>query len=114
MTGSAVPAGPAGYQGDDVQQLRREIELTRARLGAAVGQLAARADVKGRARARAAELAGRIKGAAARGRHAAPGSARQALSRGASTAREHRAPISVAAGALLAVAALAIWQRGKR
>lgn len=112
--GSALPGQSAGRQADDAQQVREEIELTRERLGAAVEQLAAKADVKGRARARAAELAGRVKGAAARGRHAAPGSVRQALSAGAGTAREHWAPLSLVAGAVLAVTALALWQRGKR
>lgn len=112
--GSALPEESAGRQADDAQQLRQEIELTRKRLGAAVEQLAAKADVKGRARAQAAELAGRVKSAAVRGRHAAPGSARRALSTGASTAREHWAPLSLAAGAVLAVTALAVWQRGKR
>jgi ABC-type hemin transport system substrate-binding protein len=98
--GSALPEGPASHQADDVQQLRREIELTRERLGATVEQLAAKADLKSRARAQAAELAGRVKTAAAKAR---PG-----------TAREKRVLFSVAAGAGLAVTALVIWQRRKR
>jgi hypothetical protein len=97
--GSAIPEGPAGRQGGDVQQLRREIELTRARLGATVEQLAAKADLRGRAGAQAAELAGRVKTAAAKG---------------AGTARQKWVLLSVAAGAGLAVTALAIWHRGKR
>jgi hypothetical protein len=112
--GSALPEQPAGRLAGDAQQIRQEIELTRERLGAAVEQLAARADMKGRARARAAELGGRVKSAAARGRQAAAGSARRALSTGAGTAREHWAPLSLAAGAVLAVTALAVWRRGKR
>jgi hypothetical protein len=112
--GSALPEQSGGRLAGDAQQVRQEIELTRERLGAAVEQLAAKADVKSRARARAAELAGRIKGAAARGRQAAPRSVRQAMSKGASTAREHWAPLSLVAGAVLAVTALAVWQRGKR
>ena len=112
--GGALPEESAGHQADEAQQLREEIELTRERLGAAVGQLAARADVKSRARAQAAELAGRVKTAAAKARQAAPGPARQAISQGAGIAREKWALFSVAAGAVLAVAALVIWQRGKR
>jgi hypothetical protein len=92
----------------------REIELTRERLGAMVEQLSARADLKNRAGTQAAELAGRVKTAAAKARQGVPGSARQAVSWGAGTAREKRVPLSVAAGAALAVTALAIWQRGKR
>ena len=114
MTGNPLPEESAGRRADDAQRLRQEIELTRERLGAAVEQLAAKADVKGRARAQAAELAGRVQGAAARGRHAAPGSVRQALSAGAGTARDYWAPLSLVAGAVLAVTALAVWQRGKR
>jgi hypothetical protein len=51
-----VEEGPA-----DEAELRQEIEQTRGQLGETVEQLAAKTDVKGRARARAAELAGRMK-----------------------------------------------------
>jgi hypothetical protein len=43
---------------DDEQKLREDIEQTRERLGETVDQLAAKADVKERARAKAAALAG--------------------------------------------------------
>jgi len=46
---------------DDVQQLEQEIEQTREQLGETVEQLAAKADVKGRARAKAAEVSERVK-----------------------------------------------------
>jgi Protein of unknown function (DUF3618) len=52
----AAPAAPA-----DAQELRQEIERTREQLGETVEQLAAKADVKSRARAKAAELSGRVK-----------------------------------------------------
>jgi hypothetical protein len=52
----------------DAGQLRQEIERTREQLGETVEQLAAKADVKGRARAKAAGLAGRVKGEAAQAR----------------------------------------------
>jgi hypothetical protein len=46
---------------DDAQQLQQEIERTREQLGETVEQLAAKADVKARARDKAAELSGRAK-----------------------------------------------------
>jgi hypothetical protein len=112
--GSALPGRSAGHQADEAQQLRQEIALTREHLGATVEQLASRANVKSRARAQAAEMAGRVKTAAAKARHAAPVSARQAVSQGVGTAREKWVLFSVVASAGLAVTALAIWQRRKR
>jgi hypothetical protein len=53
-------------------------------------------------------------GEAARAPQAVPGSARQAMSKAAGVARDKRVLCSVAAGVALAVAALVIWQRGKR
>lgn len=105
-----VVQGPAG---DDAQQLREEIERTREHLGETVEQLAARLDVKGRARAEAAELTDRVKRAGTRARQAAPGYAKRALAQGTKKAREQRVPLSVAAGVILAVF-LVIWQRRKR
>ena len=52
----------------DEQELREDIEQIRERLGETVDQLAAKADVKSRARAKAAELAGRAKNTAATSR----------------------------------------------
>jgi type VI protein secretion system component VasF len=43
------------------QGLQAEIEQTRAKLGETVQQLAAKADVKSRARAKAADVTGRLK-----------------------------------------------------
>jgi hypothetical protein len=54
LTGVAAPP-------DDLRQLEAEIERTREQLGATVQELAARADVKTRARAKAAEVTGRVK-----------------------------------------------------
>jgi Protein of unknown function (DUF3618) len=72
VTDSGLPEESAGHQASDVQQLTEEIERARERLGAAVEQLAARADVKSRARAQAADLAGRARSAGAKaGRQAA-------------------------------------------
>jgi hypothetical protein len=52
----------------DEAELRQEIERTREQLGETVDQLAAKTDVQGRARAKAAELAGRAKSTAGQAR----------------------------------------------
>ena len=106
-----VVHGPAG---DDAQQLREEIELTREHLGATVEQLAAKLDVKSRAQAEAAELSARLKRAGARARQAAPGYARQAVAQGKKTAREQRVPLAVASGVVAVAVAVVIWQRSRR
>jgi Protein of unknown function (DUF3618) len=66
------PAGPEGVldgtaPGDE-QELREEIEQTREQLGETVEQLVAKTDLKGRARAKAARLTGRVKGSTAQAR----------------------------------------------
>ena len=87
-----VPAVP-----DDVQAIRAEIEQTREHLGATVEQLAARVDVKARARSGATKLA------------------RQARSQVASLTSEYRVPLAATAAGVLAVAvSLTIWQRLRR
>lgn len=105
----------ASEQTGDAKQLREEIERTREHLGETVEQLAAKADVKGRAQAKAAELAGQVtrqaRTAVAQGREQAA----QARKQGADAARKHRVPLSAAvAGVLLAAVAVIIWQRSKR
>lgn len=57
----AVPGPP-----DDAQGLQQEIERTREHLGQTVEALVAKVDIKARARAKAAELAGRVSAAASR------------------------------------------------
>jgi hypothetical protein len=105
----------ASGQPGDAQQLREEIERTREHLGETVEQLAAKADVKGRAQARAAELAGQVtrqaRNAVTHGREQAA----QARKQGAGAARQYRVPLSaaVAAGFLAAVAFI-VWQRSRR
>ena len=142
--GSGLSAAP-----DDAQQLREEIEQTRGQLGETVEQLAAKADVKSRAQAKAAEVSSRVKSTASRGQQeaaaragnarsqlvdktaaaghkavsaggagkdelqsritaagtplweATPESLRRAAAKGASSARQHRVPLAVAAGVLI-------------
>lgn len=133
-----------GLPAIDAERLRQEIEQTRENLGATVEQLVAKADVKSRAQAKAAELAEQAKSAvaqareqaaaragsargalaaktadarrkAAGARHAAPGPVRQTAARGAVMARQYWAPLSAAAAAgLLAATAFIIWQRGRQ
>jgi hypothetical protein len=89
---NALPGESAGKGPDAAQQLRDEIEHTRDALGDTVAQLSAKVDVKSRARAQIS-------------------AARQAVSKGVGFAGKQWVPFSAAAGAVLAIAALAIWQR---
>lgn len=99
----------ARHEADDAQQLREEIEHTREALGASVEQLAAKADVQGRARAQAAAVAGRMRTAAAKAREQALTGA-GIVSKGASIGRKQWLPLSAAAGAL-AIAAVGFRHR---
>jgi hypothetical protein len=96
----------------DEGQLKAEIEQTRERLGATVEQLAAKADVKSRARAKASEVAGRVKDATARGRKQATRPTRQAVAKGTDVARDYRVPLSL--GAVALVTAYLAWRWRKR
>lgn len=118
----------------DEAGLRQEIERTREQLGETVEQLAAKTDVQGRARAKAAELAGRAKGTtaqartqaaaqfgnvrgqlqarAAPAREAIPEPLRRAVAKGASTAQQRRVPLATAAVTLIAgYLAFRWWRR---
>jgi Protein of unknown function (DUF3618) len=67
-----APAGDAAAaRPDDPQALSQEIERTREQLGQTVAALAAKADVKVRAREKAGQVAGRLKTTAARRRQQA-------------------------------------------
>ena len=83
MTGEGRAAVP-----HDEQELRTQIERTREQLGQTVEQLAAKADVKSMARAKAADLAGRAKGL---------------------IAKQRPVPLAVAAGAILAGCLGLLW-----
>ncbi len=84
-------AGPEGTVPENEQELRQEIEQTRERLGHTVELLVAKTDIKGRAKAKVAGLAGRMKGKSALARSNAAG---------ASTVGQYR---MAAAAALLAL-----------
>ena len=100
--------GPAG----DVQELKHEIEQTREQLGETVEQLVAKTDVRARARDKATELTGRVAAVGTPVWEATPEPVRQAVAKGASSARRRRAPLAVTAG-MLALGYLTIrwWRR---
>lgn len=60
--GPPAEAGPGGTVPESEQELRQEIEQTRERLGDTVELLVAKTDIKGRAQAKVAGLAERMKG----------------------------------------------------
>lgn len=96
--GTLIPPGS-----DDVAHLRAEIERTREHLGATVEQLAAKVDVKRRAREKATELTSQL--------------TRQAKSATAQ-ARKQPVPLSATTAGALAVLLLTVWflrvKRGRR
>jgi Protein of unknown function (DUF3618) len=127
-------AQPAAEEGPvDGAELRQEIERTREQLGETVEQLAAKTDVKRRARAKATELAGRARRTAAQARtqaatqvsnvrgqlqakaapvrEATPEPVRRAVAQGASAAQERRVPLAVAAVTLIAGYLVFRWWR---
>lgn len=109
------PTGPEamldGAVPDDEQELRQDIERTREQLGETVEQLAAKADVKARTRAKAADLAGQVKGKTAPAWEAAPEPLRRTLSKGASAANQRRVPLAAAAASLVAAYLAFRWWR---
>jgi Protein of unknown function (DUF3618) len=115
--GQPAPAAPTAIQATssanqplapvpgDEQELQREIERTRKQLGDTVEQLAAKADVRAHAKAKAAELTGRLRSAVgqASGRAAAGGDA----------ARQRGALIAAGASVLLGGYLLRLWWRNR-
>jgi hypothetical protein len=73
------------------EELQQEIEQTRQQLGQTVDELAAKTDVKARARAKATEVSGRVR---------------------RSRLVQRRWPLALAAGVLIAGSA-AVWRRKK-
>jgi Protein of unknown function (DUF3618) len=84
----------------DPQQLKEEIERTREQLGETVEQLAAKADLKGRSRTKAAQLAGRAKSTTlrARGQAAAGVASMRVRLAGTAAVGRHRAVSAGRAG----------------
>jgi cell division septum initiation protein DivIVA len=97
----------------DEHELRQEIEQTRTALAQTVDQLAAKADVKAAARAKAGQARQRVKSQTARIRakaeakagpvwQQAPERVRRSLARGASTAQRRPMPMAAVAATLIA------------
>lgn len=107
-----APAEP-GSVSQDEQELREEIAQTRERVGETVEQLVAKTDVKGRARAKAAELTSRAKGGTAQMRAKAAGTGagmRSQVTGEAATARQKAAAIGGTAKAQLQARSAPVWQ----
>jgi hypothetical protein len=107
---------------DDIQELRQEIERTREQLGDTVQQLAAKTDVQARARDKAVEMTRKVRGKASQAQaeaaavgapvwEATPEPVRQAVAKGASTIRQRRGPLAVAASALVGGYLAVRWWR---
>ncbi|MBO1334518.1 DUF3618 domain-containing protein [Streptomyces sp. VRA16 Mangrove soil] len=76
------------------EELRAQIERTRADLGDTVEALAAKADVKGRAKDKAAQVKDQV---------------REQAAAGAEAAREHRVVLVATAVCTVSAGALALW-----
>ena len=81
------------------QEREQEIERTREHLGETIDELASRADMKARARARAADVKARAAGVSGRVRQ--------------SQVMQRRWPVAVAAGVLIAGSVI-VWRRRKK
>ena len=86
---------------DSASEIQREIEQTREHLGQTVEQLAAKADVKARARAKADEMRARAQDKAA--------GLSSRVTQGEMA--QYRWPLAVTATGLLAIAAGLIWRQ---
>lgn len=104
--GPPAEAGPGATVPENEQELRQEIEQTRERLGDTVELLVAKTDIKGRAQAKVAGLAERVKS------KSAPEGLRRTATRGADAAREYRVSLAAALLALgSAYLAFRLWPR---
>jgi Protein of unknown function (DUF3618) len=138
--GTGVPGQASTGSGapDDPEQLKAEIEQTREQLGDTVDQLTAKADVKGRAQAKAADLTDRAKAKTSQARlqaavqadsvrsqlaataatareqaasasEAVPEPVKRVVVKGGEAARQHRKPLAIAAGVLILGAVVIRW-----
>jgi Protein of unknown function (DUF3618) len=116
----AAAAGPP----DNPEELKQEIERTREQLGATVEALAAKADVKAQAQAKASQVTGHLKSKVAQAKQQAAGAAerlskvtpdpvQRVAAKAAGTGRERRVQLVMAAGAVV-LAWLLIARRRQR
>ena len=107
MSIEGTVVGSAPGPADDPQELQHEIERTREHLGQTVEALMAKVDVKARAQDEASRLIGRLKARTAQ--------ARQQAGNAAATARQRRAPLLAAIGAVGAgLVGWLLFQRWRR
>ena len=113
---TATPADAGAAVPDDAQ-LQQEIERTREQLGETVEQLAAKADVKARARDKAAEFSGRVKSTAGQARKEAAARSESARSQLAGKTAAARQKATSAGGAgkdqlqtRAAAVAMPVWE----
>lgn len=99
----------------DERELQREIERTREQLGDTVEQLAAKADVRGQAKAKAAQLTGRLRSAVgqASGKAAAACGAAQRKLAETDAGRQRGAVIAASASMLLGSYLMLRWWRNR-
>lgn len=113
-TQETVPQASAGTRSaDDTDVLKQEIERTREQLGETVEQLAAKTDVKTRARAKAAELAGRVKSSSAQVRAQAvaqAGTVRGQFAAKTGVTRHKAVAVGAASKTQLQARAVPVWQ----
>ena len=102
MSASGEPLAPV--PGDE-QELQREIERTREHLGDSVDQLAAKADVRAHAKAKAAELTGRLRSTV--------GQAKDRAAAGGGATRQRGALMAAGASVLLGAYLLRLWWRNR-
>lgn len=106
----------ASVPGDE-QELQREIERTREQLGGTVEQLAAKADVRAHAKAKAAELTGRLRSTVGQAKDKAFGGAgatrQELLLAKTDAARQRGALIAAGASMLLGSYLLLRWWRSR-
>jgi Protein of unknown function (DUF3618) len=107
--GPPAETEPGGTVPENEQELRQEIEQTRERLGDTVELLVAKTDIKGRAQAKVAGLAGRVKGKSAPARSKATDRATNARSQAAGKSLMARQKATAGRNQLQARAAGA-WQ----
>ena len=141
-TGAPGHASAATGAPDGPEQLKAEIEQTREQLGDTVDQLTAKADVKGRTQAKAADLTDRAKAKTSQARlqaavqadrvrsrlaattakareqaasagKAVPEPVRRVVVNGGEAARQHRKPLAIAVGVLILGAVVIRWWTGR-
>jgi hypothetical protein len=91
-------------------ELQQEIERTREHLGQTVEELAAKADVKSRARAKTADVKSRARATTAEVKRKAADASGQVRR---SQVVQRRWPLAAAAAGVILIGSIAVWRRRK-